>query len=88
MPASPWRGAFAGNRSWPNASVIRSARIPDYARRIDDHEWGSHQTGGQRGEIQDPYSLRCTPQILGAVQGRNGTSREVVTRSNASTDNH
>ena len=26
------------------------------------------QTGGQRAEIRPTYSLRCTPQILGAVQ--------------------
>ena len=39
-------------------------------------------------EIQDPYSLRCTPQILGAFQEAQWHVEQVVTRElNASTDN-
>jgi tyrosine ammonia-lyase len=39
-------------------------------------------------EIQDPYSLRCAPQILGAFQEAHWHVEQVVTRElNASTDN-
>ena len=62
---------------------------PDFAKRIDDHEWGSQakpMAGG--AEIQDPYSLRCAPQILGAFQEAHWHVEEVITRElNASTDN-
>jgi len=62
---------------------------PDFARRIDDHQWGStHKPVDPGAEIQDPYSLRCTPQILGAFQEAHWHVAEVVTRElNASTDN-
>ncbi len=62
---------------------------PDYARRIDEHQWGSQAKPVEPGsEIQDPYSLRCAPQILGAFQEAHWHVAEVVTRElNASTDN-
>ncbi len=62
---------------------------PDFARRIDEHQWGSHpKPVGDGAEIQDPYSLRCTPQILGAFQEAHWHVAQVVTRElNASTDN-
>jgi histidine ammonia-lyase len=62
---------------------------PDFARRIDEHEWGSRPKPVEPGaEIQDPYSLRCAPQILGAFQEAHWHVEEVVTRElNASTDN-
>ena len=62
---------------------------PDYARRIDEHQWGSHPKPVDPGtEIQDPYSLRCAPQILGAFQEAWWHVEHVVTRElNASTDN-
>lgn len=62
---------------------------PDFAKRIDDHEWGTHAKPMEEGtEIQDPYSLRCTPQILGAFQEAQWHVEQVVTRElNASTDN-
>jgi histidine ammonia-lyase len=62
---------------------------PDFAKRIDDHEWGSQAKPMDGGaEIQDPYSLRCAPQILGAFQEAHWHIEEVVTRElNASTDN-
>ena len=42
---------------------------PDFAKRIDEHQWGSQAKPMDAGaEIQDPYSLRCAPQILGAFQ--------------------
>ncbi len=62
---------------------------PDFARRIDDHQWGSSPKPVDPGaEIQDPYSLRCAPQIIGAVQEALWHVEQVVTRElNASTDN-
>jgi histidine ammonia-lyase len=62
---------------------------PEYARRIDEHQWGTHPKPVDPGaEIQDPYSLRCAPQILGAFQEAHWHVEHVVTRElNASTDN-
>lgn len=62
---------------------------PDYAKEIDEHHWGTHQKPVAAGvEIQDPYSLRCSPQILGAFQDAWWHVEQVVTRElNASTDN-
>jgi histidine ammonia-lyase len=46
----------------------------------------SHRTGDPR--VQDAYSLRCTPQILGAVgEGLAFAERIVTTELNAATDN-
>src|SRR5438094_857799 len=62
---------------------------PEFARRIDEHLWGSRPKSADPGaEIQDPYSLRCAPQILGAFQEAHWHVEPVVTRElNASTDN-
>jgi histidine ammonia-lyase len=62
---------------------------PDFARRIDQHQWGSHpKPVDDAAEIQDPPSLRCAPQILGAFQEAHWHVEQVVTRElNASTDN-
>jgi len=62
---------------------------PAFARRIDEHQWGSQAKPVDPGaEVQDPYSLRCAPQILGAFQEALWHVEEVVTRElNASTDN-
>ncbi len=62
---------------------------PDFAKRIDEHSWGSQAKPVDGGaEIQDPYSLRCAPQILGAFQEAQWHVEEVITRElNASTDN-
>jgi histidine ammonia-lyase len=62
---------------------------PEFARRIDDHQWGTAaKTVDSGAEIQDPYSLRCAPQILGAFQEAHWHVAEIVTRElNASTDN-
>ena len=62
---------------------------PDFARRIDEHQWGSQAKPMDAGaEIQDPYSLRCAPQVLGAFQEAHWHVEEVITRElNASTDN-
>ncbi|HTA95338.1 MAG TPA: aromatic amino acid ammonia-lyase [Verrucomicrobiae bacterium] len=62
---------------------------PDFAKRIDEHQWGTAAKAVDLGaEIQDPYSLRCAPQILGAFQEAHWHVEEVITRElNASTDN-
>ena len=62
---------------------------PDFRREIDEHAWGSHAKPVEPGvEIQDPYSVRCAPQILGAFQEALWHIESVVTRElNASTDN-
>ena len=62
---------------------------PDFAKRIDEHQWGTSAKAVDPGaEIQDPYSLRCAPQILGAFQEAHWHVAEVITRElNASTDN-
>jgi histidine ammonia-lyase len=65
------------------------ATHPRYAREIRDHVWGSHPKPVAPGvEVQDPYSIRCAPQILGAFQDALWHVAHVVERElNASTDN-
>jgi histidine ammonia-lyase len=62
---------------------------PRFCREIDEHEWGSHAKPVEPGvEIQDPYSVRCAPQILGAFQEALWHIEYVVARElNAATDN-
>ena len=62
---------------------------PRFRREIDDHQWGSHAKPVAPGvEIQDPYSVRCAPQILGAFQEALWHIEYVIARElNASTDN-
>ena len=62
---------------------------PKFRREIDEHQWGSHAKPVEPGvEIQDPYSVRCAPQVLGAFQEALWHIEAVVTRElNASTDN-
>jgi tyrosine ammonia-lyase len=62
---------------------------PAFAKKIDKHQWGTAaKSVDSCAEIQDPYSLRCAPQILGAFQEAHWHVAEVVTRElNASTDN-
>jgi len=62
---------------------------PAFAKRIEEHQWGSQPKPVETGaEIQDPYSMRCAPQILGAFQEALWHVEQVVTRElNASTDN-
>ncbi len=46
----------------------------------------SHQTGCPR--VQDPYSLRCAPQLFGAVREGLGFARSIIGREiNSATDN-
>jgi histidine ammonia-lyase len=62
---------------------------PKYRREIDEHQWGTHAKPVEPGvEIQDPYSVRCVPQILGAYQEALWHVEQMVERElNASTDN-
>jgi histidine ammonia-lyase len=62
---------------------------PRYKREIEEHEWGSHAKPVEPGaEIQDPYSVRCAPQVLGAIQEALWHVQYIVARElNASTDN-
>lgn len=62
---------------------------PDYARRIDSHFWGSFAKPVDTSiEIQDAYSLRCAPQVIGAFQDSFWHVEQIVNRElNASTDN-
>ncbi len=62
---------------------------PDYVKMIHEHEWGTNSKSLNAGiEIQDAYSLRCVPQILGAFQDALWHIEKIVTRElNATTDN-
>lgn len=62
---------------------------PDYARLIDEHHWGTNEKSLSPGtEVQDAYSVRCVPQILGAFQDAYWHIEQVATRElNAATDN-
>ncbi len=73
-----------------------AARIADYLKthpgykdRIEGHKWGSNAKPVEAGvEIQDSYSIRCAPQVLGAFQEALWHVEQVVNRElNASTDN-
>ncbi len=75
--------------------ILSAARIaaelntqPDFAARIAQG-WDSGAKPLNSGvEIQDPYSLRCSPQVLGAVRGALEHVRQVVEQElNATTDN-
>jgi histidine ammonia-lyase len=83
--ARGFRGQFAVAER-----IARHLRThPDYEQEISEHQWGSHAKPVEPGvEIQDPYSVRCAPQILGAIQEALWHVEEVVARElNASTDN-
>ncbi len=60
-----------------------------YAKEIEEHHWGVREKPVKEGiEIQDAYSMRCAPQILGACQDIVWHVENVVTLElNASTDN-
>ena len=84
-----WARGFRGQSLVAQRIADHLRTHPDYAREIDDHAWGSHAKPVDPGaEIQDPYSLRCAPQVIGAVQESLWHVHAVVTRElNASTDN-
>src|SRR5216110_703595 len=70
----------------PHVYQQRSAAL---LRRLlaDSEIRESHRENDPR--VQDAYSLRCTPQVLGAVgEGLGLAERLVTTELNAATDNH
>ena len=80
------RGQFAAAETI--TEYLRSH--PKYAKEIDEHNWGTqhHKPVDSGIDIQDPYSLRCTPQIIGAVQDAWWHAEYVINRElNSSTDN-
>lgn len=60
-----------------------------YQKKIKSHKWGTYSKPIETGiDIQDPYSLRCVPQILGAFQDALWHIESVVTQEiNSTTDN-
>jgi histidine ammonia-lyase len=49
---------------------------------------GMREAARQTGRVQDPYSLRCQPQVMGAVLDHLGFAAEVLAReANAVSDN-
>ena len=80
---------FRGQAAVAERIAIYLRTHPRFRREIDDHQWASHAKPVAPGvEIQDPYSVRCAPQILGAFQEALWHIEYVVTRElNASTDN-
>ncbi len=60
-----------------------------YEEQIAGHHWGSQAKPVDPGiEIQDPYTIRCAPQVLGAFQEALWHIQQVTNREiNASTDN-
>ncbi|MEI7733619.1 MAG: aromatic amino acid ammonia-lyase [Verrucomicrobiota bacterium] len=62
---------------------------PRFCQQIDEHQWGASAKPVAPGvEIQDPYSVRCAPQVLGAFQEALWHVEYIVEREiNASTDN-
>ena len=82
------RAAFADNRRSLGASAIHCAHILSSRGALTSINGVRSQASGSGAEIQDPYSLRCAPQILGAFQEAHWHVEQVVTRElNASTDN-
>lgn len=84
-----WARGFRGQSLVASRIADHLRTHPRYRQEIDEHHWGSDAKPVDPGlEIQDPYSVRCAPQILGAFQEALWHIEEVVTRElNASTDN-
>ncbi len=70
------------------ASAAHLAALLEGSRRVRSAD-GRRALGDGRAEpVQDPYTLRCVPQILGAVRATLAHAREVVTTEvNAVGDN-
>ncbi|MBL9137326.1 MAG: aromatic amino acid lyase [Verrucomicrobiales bacterium] len=84
-----WARGFRGQSLVAHRIAGHLRTHPRYRQEIDEHHWGSDAKPVDPGlEIQDPYSVRCAPQILGAFQEALWHIEEVVNRElNASTDN-
>ena len=69
-------------RHRPYPGVVRSAEI------LRGHLKGSSLVDTVEGKVQDAYSLRCSPQVLGAARDALGfVERQVLVELNAVTDN-
>lgn len=77
-------------QSTASEGIVHHLRTNErYSQLIDIHSWGTAPKTIEPGvDVQDPYSLRCAPQILGAIQDSLWHVDSVVTRElNATTDN-
>lgn len=77
-----------------NANVIASHNHPgsSYSAKQLNHWLPSHteisQSHENCGRVQDPYSLRCAPQVHGAIYEQWSDSKQIICREiNCSTDN-
>jgi histidine ammonia-lyase len=76
----------------PHAGQVASARrmhaLLAGSTRLRDARQGGRRADGTPQPLQDAYTLRCVPQVLGAVRATVAHVREVVeTELNAVTDN-
>jgi histidine ammonia-lyase len=80
---------FRGQAAVADRIARHVATHARYAREIAEHRWGSEAKPLEPGlEVQDPYSVRCSPQVLGAFQDALWHIEHMATRElNASTDN-
>jgi histidine ammonia-lyase len=70
------------------ASAARMARLLAGSRRVRGAAARTPLEAGRAEAVQDPYTLRCVPQVLGAVRATLDHLREVVTiELNAVCDN-
>ncbi len=78
-----------GQRQVANRIATHLRTHPAYDELIERHAWGTDAKPVEAGtEIQDPYSLRCVPQVLGAFQDALWHIEGVVQQElNATTDN-
>jgi tyrosine ammonia-lyase len=87
------RVAFARGHRGQSVAAERIAEYlrsnPGYREKIDRHRWGTYSKPVEAGhDVQDPYSIRCVPQILGAIQDALWHIQAVVFRElNSATDN-
>ncbi len=79
----PFRAALHAARPHPG-QITSAARL--WALLQDSEIRESHREGDAR--VQDPYSLRCMPQVHGAAREALRYATEIVTReANSTTDN-
>jgi histidine ammonia-lyase len=60
-------------------TAARMARLLDGSTRVRGAGARGALGGGRAEPVQDPYTLRCVPQVLGAVRATLAHLREVVT---------
>src|SRR3954452_9733845 len=85
MRDSKWPLDARIHENRPHPGQIRTARLMS-ARSEESEIRESHREGHPR--VQDAYSLRCTPQVLGAVADAIAFAEQTANvELNASTDN-